>query len=355
MVKRFSYLVSVSVLASSLLSTASHAVYEDELRDVINDFRVLQRSQPIQQAVVSLSSEEEPYSYWNAIGSATSSFFSPIVSGTGHSLRYLGDALRGETFVGDLLESNVISLAGKAQYGGISAVGLIEQVQADKGALQSLRKTSGNVLRSIGASMVGETPTLERAIRHFWIEKRMSAEPEEVLISTACALYRSQEIGGADEIKLVYHKFIEAWNGSSYTAPSDSPEHNVEYFLKGIIRGFVMNGQNVSDFEVIAPQMVALGITYENLPVTKAITAEAVVPNVQERGQLVPANLQKKINEARQTEFMKFVKGTYQVEILKQQADQARMVSLQAPIVLPSAFQAIEDKKPSDDLASSVD
>jgi hypothetical protein len=363
MVKKLSYLVSVSVLASSLWSSASHAVFEDELRDVINEFRIQQRSQPVQQvAFPSLPSDEEPYSYWNmisSVGNTVSYLFSPLVSGTGHSLRYMGDSLREDSFVGDVLANNAISLAGTVQYGGVSATGLINQVKADEGALKSLRKTGGNVLRSVGASMVGETPTLERTMRQFWIDKRLGDDPEEVFISTACALYRSQELKGADEIRLAYRKFIGAWNGSSYTAPSSNPEQNVEYFLKGIIRGFVMNSQVMSDFQVIAPQMVALGITYDNLPVTKAITADKVIPDGQARGQLAPVDLQGKIDEARQNEFMKFIQATYEIESLKKQANHARMVSLQSPLALPSSapssLPAIEYQKPHDDINDSVD
>lgn len=351
MVKKFSYLVSVSVLASSLLSSPSHAVFEDELRDVINDFRVQQRPQPVQAVLPSpssSSSDGESSSVWNAIyavGNTAYSIWTPIASGTGHSLRYMGDSLRDESFVGDVLANNAFSLAGTVQYGGVSATGLINQVKADEGALKSLRKTSGNLLRYIGASMVGETPTLERTIRQFWIDKRLGDDSEEVLISTACAFYRSQELRSADEIKLAYRKFIGAWNGSSYTVPSHNAETNVECFLKGIIRGFVMNSQSMKDFEIIAPQMVALGITYENLPVTNAITAETVIPDVSSRSQLPPAELQKQVDEVRQKEFMRFIQAIYEIENLKVQANQARLVSLKDTLALPSTpLLAIEYK-----------
>ncbi|MFY0022505.1 hypothetical protein ABTQ05_21490, partial [Acinetobacter baumannii] len=81
--------------------------------------------------------------------------------------------------------------------------------------------------------------------------------------------------------------------------------------------------------------MVALGITYDNLPVTKAITADKVIPDGQARGQLAPVDLQGKIDEARQSEFMKFIQATYEIESLKKQANHARMVSLQSPLALP--------------------
>jgi hypothetical protein len=333
MVKKFSYLVSVSVLASSLLSSASHAVYDDELRGVINAFRASQSQLASPSAPVSSSSGDESSSWWSSVCAVGSS----VLSGTGHTFRYFGDCVRGDdSFVGDLLVSNSLSLAGTTTYNGMSAAPLIKSVTTDPSALGSCRKTGGNVLRYMGALMAGETPTLEREIRQFWIGKRV-ADTEDVFTSTACALYRSQ-LSGVDEIRLNYSKFIESWNTSSYTIPSHDAEQNVAYFLKGIIRGFVMSNQAMSDFSSIAPQMAALGITYENLPVTKAITAETLIPNATDRGQLAPAALKEQVDQARQEAFMGFVSGTYAIESVKKQADQARqMISLQLTSSIPSA------------------
>ncbi|MBX9786419.1 MAG: hypothetical protein K2Y08_03670 [Alphaproteobacteria bacterium] len=327
MVKKFSYLVSVSVLASSLLSSASHAVYDDELRDVINSFRAPQ-SQVTPPS--SSSSSDEPSSWLSSACAVGSS----VLSGTGHMLRYLGDSVRGEeSLVGEFLVDNALSLAASK---GTSATKFVEATKSDKKTLKSLQKTGGNALRYVGALMSGETPTLERTIREFWIDKRVSDNPEEAFISTACALYRSQQVSGVDEIKLNYRKFTDAWNSSSYTVPSHNAGQNVEYFLKGIIRGFVMNEQAMDSFEVIETHMAALGITYENFPLTKAITAKTVITKEDERELLTPAVLQQQVDKARQLAFMGFVESTYRIETLKKQADQARLTSLQVPSALPA-------------------
>lgn len=331
MVKKFSYLVSVSVLASSLLSSASHAVYDEELRGVINAFRV---SQSQVSSHSSSSSDDASSSWWDTAYAVGKS----VLSGTGHTFRYAGDLVRGdESLVGEFLVDNGLSLVGTADLKGVSATKFVAAVKADPSTLGSIKKTAGNILRYAGGCMAGETPTLEREIRQFWIDKRVTENPEEAFISTACALYRSEQVSGVDEIKLNYRKFTDAWNSSSYTVPSHNAEQNVEYFLKGIIRGFVMNNQVIDRFEGIEAHMAALGITYDNLPVTKAITAEKVIPDVNTRGQLTPAALDQQVVQARQEAFMGFLTGTYRIESLKKQADQARLTSLQVPSALPAS------------------
>ncbi|MBL8676372.1 MAG: hypothetical protein JNJ47_02960 [Alphaproteobacteria bacterium] len=326
MVKKFSYLVSVSVLASSLLSSASHAVYDDELRDVINGFRLTQ----LQVTSPSSSSPSDEPSSWLSSAYAVGS---SVLSGTGHMLRYLGDSVRGEeSLVGEFLVDNALSIAAS---NGTPATKFVEATKSDKKTLKSLQKTGGNALRYVGSLMAGETPTLERTIRQFWINKRVD-NPEDAFISTACALYRSQQISGVDEIKLNYRKFTDAWNSGSYTVPSHDAEQNVEYFLKGIIRGFVMNNQAMDNFKHIESQMAALGITYENLPVTKAITAETVVPILSEREELAPTVLKERVDKTRQVAFMGFVESFYKIETLKKGVDQNRLTGFQVPSALPA-------------------
>lgn len=350
MVKKFSYLVSVSVLASSLFSSTSHAVFDDELRDVINTF--LRPSSQVTTPSSSSSHGDEDSSWWDTTCAAASS----LLSGTGHSLRYLGDAMRGdESIMGNFLVSSALSLAETVEYEGVSATKLVTAVKTDEGALKSFRKTSGNTLRYVGQLMAGETPTLEREIRQFWIDKRLADNPEEVFISTACALYCSKEVNGVDEIKLNYRKFTETWNSSSYTVPSHDAEQSVEWFLKGIIRGFVMNNQVMGSFKDIESQMAPLGIAYENLPVTKAITAETVVPNVAERGDLTPMALKERIDQARQETFMNFVEHTYKFEFLKKQLDQVRSTKFQAPPALSTTPVLMIKYHQQGDAAKSVD
>ena len=340
MVKKFSYLVSVSVVAGSLLNSASQAIYDEELRGVINAFQISQS-----QATPPPTSEES--SWWTS----TCAVGSSILSGTGRSLRWAGEHIRGTSPVSDLLVNKTLSLAGTAEYRGMSAATLVDVVKADPGSLESIQKTTGNTLRYFGALMAGETPTLERTIRQFWIDKRNADNPKEAFISTACALYRAEKVSGVNEIKLNYRKFIESWNSSSYTVPSHDAEQNVEYFLKGIIRGFVMNGQELGEFTSIALQMAALGITYDNLTVTKAITEETVVPKADEREQLSPAVLKERVDQVRQEAFMAFVKGTYNFETFTNNANEQRQLilkSMPSAALASSPFLAIGDLKGSD-------
>lgn len=73
-----------------------------------------QLSSPPSVAPLPAPVAEEPSYLWNTlswIGSTSSTAFSTIAYGTGHSLRYIGDSIRGDTFVGDLLTTQGLSLA----------------------------------------------------------------------------------------------------------------------------------------------------------------------------------------------------------------------------------------------------
>lgn len=324
MVKKFSYLVSVSVLASSLLSSTSHAIFEKDLIETVNNFHSRQQVVPVDSSPLpssSSSSEDEPSSW----GSSLYAGWSSAVVVAGHTSRCVGDAIRGkDSPAGDLLVNHVISYAGKS-------IPLSQSVTADPGFVASTRKLIGNMFRGIGEVAVGgETPTIEREIREFWLKRKVT-DVEEIFTTTASVLYSSTQLSGF-EIRYHYNKFIESWNNSSRTVVSRDMEKNNEYFLKGIIRGFVMNKQDISDFEsdfdAIALQAAAQGITYDNFPLTRAITEETV----------------------RQADFKKFVEGTYKIESLEKQAYQARrLLSLQSqpassiPSALPAAsYPAIE-------------
>lgn len=170
-------------------------------------------------------------------------------------------------------------------------------------------------MRRVGASIVGETPTLERAIHDFWAGHRLLDNPEEAFVSTACALYNAQL--DADEIKLAYRRFIETWNGRSHTVISLDGPTNTEYFLKGIIRGFVRSGGELSDSNVLDTELIALGITYENLPVTNVITSEIVIPDASQRAQKSQAAIQQVVFQAREVAFRQFVTDIYSMEQIK--------------------------------------
>ena len=363
MVKKFSYLVSISILASSLMNSASYAIYEPELCDHIKKTRAQLSSslRPVSLETDQLSSPpsvaplpapvaEEPSYLWNTlswIGSTSSTAFSTIAYGTGHSLRYIGDSIRGDTFVGDLLTTQGLSLAGTTEYRGVSAASFVAQVKDNEGAVSALRKNTGNALRRVGASIVGETPTLERAIHDFWAGHRLLDNPEEAFVSTACALYNAQL--DADEIKLAYRRFIETWNGRSNTVISLDGPTNTEYFLKGIIRGFVRSGGELSNSNVLDTELIALGITYENLPVTNVITSEIVIPDASQRAQKSQAAIQQVVFQAREVAFRQFVTDIYSMEQIKKKADDSRQ---QRGRALPSSPQLLAiEGRPSVDPA----
>ena len=359
MVKKFSYLVSVSILASNLMNSASYAVYENELCEHIKitrtqlsssprpaDLETDQLSSPSSIAPLPTLVAEESSYLWNTlswIGSTSSTALGTIAYGTGHSFRYIGDSIRGDTFVGDVLTTQGLSLAGTTEYRGVSAASLVVQVKDNGGAVSALRKNTGNALRRIGASIVGETPTLERAIRQFWADRRLLDDPEEAFVSTACALYEAElEV---DEIKLAYRRFIEAWNGSSYTEPSVDRLKNTQRLLTGLIRAFVRSEIVFCNLDT---QLVALGITYEDLPVTNGITLELVVPDVNQRSQRSVADLQQVVLDAREVAFRQLVSDTRRMEEMKKRANESYRPRTHAFPPSGSTLLAIEGQPSAD-------
>ncbi|HUX79529.1 MAG TPA: hypothetical protein VMW10_07310, partial [Alphaproteobacteria bacterium] len=291
MFKKISYLTSVSILASVVMGTASYAVHEEELGEIITRFN----SQP--KAVRSSAEKEAPKedASWWSYAASVGSVLKPAANSLGKAVRWGGDQLRGDTVMGDLLAEKGLGIA--SQYGGSSTKDILNKVGEKEGNSTSARQTCGNAVRWIGACLVEETPTLERALRQFWIDMREADEPDQALTSTASALYLyKDQIGGVAGVKTAYRKFVKAWNSDSWTVHSTDAEKIHESFVRGLIRGFVKDKKNVNNFAEMGAYLKAFGIDYENLPITKTITAESVA----EKGENVKDVTLRRIEEARQ-------------------------------------------------------
>ncbi len=316
MFNKFSYLVSVSVLTSMLMSSASHAVYEEELGEIISKFCSAQKSKKSSEDVVEEKSQEVKTvalettdNSWWSYASYVGSTLKPVGNGMGNLVRWTGDQVRGESAVGDILTEKAKGAA--SYYGGSSASTIIDKVGESESTASSARQAFGNGLRWIGACMVEETKTLARKLRQFWIDKRETGDAEQVLTSTACALYLNMDaIGGVDGVKIEYRNFIEKWNSNIYTVHSKDPDKNNEYFLKGLIRGFAHDQKNIQSYGDIADYMEVFAIKYKELAFIKSITPESILDKGEEVGDVTIRRLEDAHLEA----FTKFVQHTLSLE-----------------------------------------
>ncbi|MBY0293697.1 MAG: hypothetical protein K2W92_10480 [Alphaproteobacteria bacterium] len=317
MFKKISYLVSVSVLTSVLMGSASYAIYEKELVDTINGFCIKQKAPRADEAP-----SDEDQSWWETTVSYAAWAARPVGKVTGSVLRTTGDLVRGkENFVGDLLVNRATQAVGQLKIGGIDALAIVEQAQANKGVIENARLTVGNSLRWIGACCQDETRTLERELRAFFIDKRSIDNPEDVFTSVACALYLADEIDGVDAIKDAYRRFVQTWNTSSYTHHSLDEALNLQYFLNGIIRGYVHS-------DTLFPEegfpVEVYSIEFDKLSVTKRLTQDVVVPNQKEREDMKLGELAIVVKEKRQSFFNEYIQSVYAFESQKRAIDWSR-------------------------------
>jgi hypothetical protein len=252
----------------------------------------------------------------------------------GNLLRWTGDKIRTKGDVGDYLTKKGMNAAAGFAVKGISANNVVKEVEGSEGLLSSTRNVAGNGLRWLGECCVGETPCLERSLRDFWMDKGTHAkeDADEILISTACALFLSDDIQGTAEIKHMYRRFLAKCNGSSYLPHSNDDSHNDELLIRGIIRGYAMKLGNKVDINNISASMIGmLGDEIQKLPILCKITAESVVPDDQERGKMSANVLNERVIEARKNTFLNLVKESYDRELIVINADLTRLDLLNGP------------------------
>lgn len=308
MVKKFSYLVSVSVLASSLLSSTSHANIDRELREHIDGFQAYHSRVALPSAPVSSSSstDEESSSWWDTASTAGKS----LLSATCHSLRCAGDYVRRLPSDDSSLAKSSLSFVGTLSYNGVNVDQITSSIASDPSRVEMLLNATGNSLRWLGERGVGETPTLARAIYDFWDAKKVRS-PEDAFPITAHALYLTPGFN-LREIKLHFYDFADKWDVGSQTSSHKCGRKKDEYFLRGIIRGLISEN-NDSDF--ITSQINTLGVIF--------------VPDPEQ--------------QARRDAFISFARRIYDLESQVEVGEQSRQRFLQsAPLAdsVPSALPA---------------
>lgn len=366
MFKKFTYLASVSVLASVVMTQASYgmdpsytlrvvatkkkATFQDHygVLYVIDEFCA-----PTQPLAIAPQSEQEVSTGWWLVSKVCST----CGKVTGNGLRWLGEQVRGDTFVGDLLMAKALEYGTDPNATGAPTASLVKTMGNNEGIIKSFRLAAGNLARYFGGLLAGETPTLARAIRHFWIENQYGQKPEDAFTSTACALYLSSYMRGVNQITQGYREFVEAWNGSSSTKHSLDAEMNQTHFLHGITRAYVLAKVPIN--EAFAKHVLALGFDLEKYPATKLITKDTIL---KDNPGLAANLLDAKIQEARNAKFLEEAKKIYDFENTVYAADQHRLqliappapAPVPAPTVAAAAQDVIETPSETNELGQSL-
>ena len=362
MFKKFSYFATVSVLATTVMSQAIYAMDDDpsqalvvrsnsssssagplvtsipdntnfstvkprvydgilnEVVNVIDDF-LSQQTTPQPQPASSSSS-----TLWNVV-QGTSSVL-------GNGFRKVGDLVRGNTAMGDLLANKGIeAVKYYAPVGGTAAAGLVNDVAANEGLLKSTRLGVGNGLRWIGggikwsAGNEWETPTLERELRDFWIAKGFKIQPDNVLKDTACALYLSAKVNGVDDLTLKYRNFVAKWNQNWDTTHSPDPAVNQENFVVGLIRALVQTEQAGDDKALSG--LLIYNLDLATLPATKEVTEQYVKDQAKHaKKDLLADQVSTEVENTRKAKFLEFAKKVYALENGKYLANKNRVKAL---------------------------
>jgi len=301
MFNKISYLATVSIFSSVLMFSNANALHEEKL---------------VEEITASLARLQDPkvetvHGAWQIAGNVA---------------RYVGQKARGDTDAGKLVTNNAYKAAA-AVSGNVAGV-ILKEVKESESLWKSACKGFGNGLRTFGAwCKGGETPTLARDVREFWVTKYKIIDPEIALTSTACALFLTPELK-VDSIIQYYKEFLIAWNSSSDTEPSLDDGTNLEYFVRGILRGLVKSNKVIPTRENVLVLLNGFEIKLADFSVTKMITAESVVPNAEERQGLTQAALAERVEEQRKAIFMDFVTATTKIELDKLEANNVRKALL---------------------------
>lgn len=343
MFKSVSYLASVSVLASVVMVHPGYAMEEvvdlvqppvkstnkpigyQDYRGVLEVIDAFYTPPPAGTTVSQVTSQEE-VSTSNWLLGVASYACGAVAKTGGDIIRWSGHHIRGESLVGDLLTNEALKAGANAGYTGEYASQLAETMAQNPGIAKSSRLVVGNGMRWVGSLLAGETPTLERVIRQFWIENKYDQKPEEALTNTACAFYLSKHISGVEHINLAYRNFVISWNGSTRTLHTLDPEKNQEYLLKGIAKAYVITQQPINSG--FGEEVLALGLDLNKFSVTKAITEDSVMKDNPD----IPAGeLPKKLKELRLAKLQEYASSVYVMESEKYQLNkkrQERLVSI---------------------------
>jgi len=337
----------VSVPDNSNLFPVKPRVYDGILNDVvsvIDEFLSQPATAQPQPAQASTST------LWQAIQSTSN-----VV---GNGLRKVGDLVRGKTAMGDLLASKGIeTVKHYAPTGGATAAGIVEGVLADEGMLKSARLVTGNSLRWIGGGIKAsagndwEKQTLERTLREFWLEKGFDKAPQNVLTDTACALYLSKQVNGVDDLTLKYRNFVNSWNNNSFTTHSLDPAVNQDYFVKGLIKALVQTEQLGDD--AMLNSLLAFNVDLKTLPVTKDITEQTIKDTFKIKSTPLQADqVEKEVENAHKAKFLEYAKTVYALENQKYVANKGRLRVLAngnqpQPLAITGAAQPLALPGPS--------
>lgn len=298
MFKKLSYLASVSVLASVVMSPA-HAVFENELAEEIQQF-LMRKKTP--QAPV--QNQEDQSSFIKTIGTG---ICTGLYNGAGVARDWLAS-------------SDVDPLLDEAKEFGISQTKTADTTWAWVGAALSYvpaKPLAAGVLAAtrtltsygISEETVDSEDTLTKAIRKFWKEKDYRLKPVEAFTSTACAILMQPNLRIADK-RAIYQDFATAWNKGVRNTGLSAGEKD-ECLLKGTLRFFARSAMKPTETNISV-----LDIKKNKLPKIAKITADTLFPDPNVRANKTEVELKEAVSTARDKKFEKYIAKIYAKELI---------------------------------------
>jgi hypothetical protein len=355
------FLRKINLLPVLFLSTliTSASAYENELTNLIDE--TLSKTKKV---------KEQPESTFATY------FSNPI----GNSFRYLGDWARSSkqdsitsTTKAELKDQVKHYITGDNLQGKIMG-----KVIEDEKAVNILWRGFGNGCRTFGSLFVGETPTVPRTIKNFFLEKKIE-KPSVFFPIISCALLQSSALQSFDQIRDYYFLTVEAINNSSRLS-HELDQHKIkEYFLQGYIRYLVANNvkerlpifveetvkldeeQTEINIKRIFKFLTSLDINpFTDLSVTAKITLETVFPQEDELKKFTLENAEKKVIQQKEQALKSLICDLFSIELSKANNQKLRLqinnkmkkenlIEEKKPVEggdLIKESQVIEEKKP---------
>lgn len=335
MFRNFSYLASVSVLASTLLAPAGHAVFEEELQGEIKKFFNAQKNKREQsqeknepqglnqmQLAIIEPEKKEGAATQSALSVLSSAIYTPIYC-FGDFLSAVGDyCLSGETNTRSIIQKQALASMqeGMGLLDNKALQNIGNNILNDEESNSIIWNTFGNGSRALATfAQTGKIrrpyaeSNLGSVLRDYFVHDipntKLYLDPSQAFPSVACALLLEDTTSKIAEHRLYYKNFVEKWNKGWWPAKSKDEGLNQQYYLQGIIRGYVKKEMPLNS-EVLLTHIV----NYDSLPIVKEITIENLVPDITMRKNLTVDEINTKLAEGRRKAFESFVTTTYKSE-----------------------------------------
>lgn len=280
----------------------------------------------------------------------------------GDGLRWTGEQVRDNSFVGEVLVQELITQGTNTELVGDRGAQLTKKVVANPSVLKRGAIFTGNLIRGTGALFSGETPTLIRSYLDFGTATGMLNDPEEFHKEVYLNLLESSEyIDHIDKVNSIYAEFNEACGKRSPTfSLGDAQVQKCK--LRAMVKFCALfyaanNMQEEIDSDSFCLQITkdleVAGFNYELEEAfsKKAIEAEILRDEATSESKTAAKDMPKKIKENRRIKLLEdFVKPLFEIESEKLSLNQRRQKRITPPaqpaLSQPAPVLAIEAPAP---------